>query len=551
MHRIIAELDEAIGRNDDRVYQRSGQLVIVRGVLAEDARRLGIAFNQDDIILAPFKRDTLLPSISEQVDYGAEVVEEKGAKPVWKPSLPTVDVTSAFLGKTFWGHIRSIRSVSKTPVPHLDGSVVDSGYDASTRTLVASNVELPEIQDRVSRERASSALDELMEPFSEFHFAGPVQRYSTAALVLTILLRPSISGNVPLFIFRAPQKDCGKSLVAKAACAIASGSVPAANSWSDEKEEQGKVLSGVAQAGLSVCLFDNVGTGQVIGGPEIDRVATCDGETAFRVLGHNEQRRLPWSTVVVFTSNRARIEGDTDRRSLVTDLTRREAQIESYRHDDLLEYVLRHRARLLGAAFTLIRGWVQAGRPIQGVKRLPSFETWSRIVPSMIKWATGDEIDVRTLVPDAQGTDADEVELNLLRAIHEYLAACLLGSITVNVLVSHVFAQDLGGSSGSTDAQREAKGALKDAIDALECTTGRGEHAVFDKRRFGKRLSSMADVFCAPYRLVRAGMHARAVSWAVTKAADPSESGVRDRPAMIVEEPSQFAIDMRELGMDV
>src|SRR5580698_2221625 len=125
VHRIIGELDEAIGAGDDRIYQRTGHLVIVRGILAEDAKRLRIAFSPDDLILAPLDRATLLPSISELVDYGTVVVDDDGTH--WKKAIPSIDVTSAFLRKKYWAHIRPIRSVSKTPIPHLDGSIASSG----------------------------------------------------------------------------------------------------------------------------------------------------------------------------------------------------------------------------------------------------------------------------------------------------------------------------------------------------------------------------------------------------------------------------------------
>lgn len=520
VHRILDELDEAIGTRDHRIFQRAGHLVVVRGILAEDAKRLKVAFAPDDLILAPLKRETLLPSITEHVEYGCDVPdEERGQK--WKAAVPNQDVTSSFLGKRYWAHIRPIRAVSKTPIPHLDGTIATDGYDRETRTLVASNIDLPELPAKVSREDAMRALEELVEPFAEFHFAGPSHRYVSAALTLTLLLRPSIGGNVPFFIFRAPQKDCGKSLVAKVACAIATGSVPGANTWSGEKEEQAKALSGVAMAGLSVCFFDNVGTGSSIGGAELDRVATCDGETSFRVLGHNELRSLPWSAVIVFTSNRARIEGDTDRRSIVSDLTRRAQPIERFAHDDLIEYVKRHRGRLLAAAFTLIRGWVQAGRPTEDVRRLASFELWSRTVPSMIKWATPDAIDIRTLVQDTTGTDADEVEYNLLKAIHGYLYAYSLNATTVKAMIGKVFSSEVGGGAGDRLEQRDAKDALREAIDALECTTGRGDNVQFDKRKFGKKLASMADVFYAPYRLEKAGVYEGYARWNVTKTAEP------------------------------
>jgi hypothetical protein len=373
-------------------------------------------------------------------------------------------------------------------------------------------------------------------------------------------LRPSIAGNVPLFIFRAPQKDCGKSLVAKVACLIATGSIPAANTWSEEKDEQEKVLSSVAVAGLPVCFFDNVSSGGIIGGGPLDGVATCDGEKGFRVLGHTEQRTMPWSTVIVFTSNRARIEGDTDRRSVVVELTRRAEAIERFAHDDLIEYVRRHRARLLGAAFTLVRGWVQAGRPLEGVKRLSSFEEWGRTVPSIIKWATKGAIDVRTLVPDSQGTEADEVEFTLLQSLHAYLAAENLGSISVNVLVSRVISPTAM-TSGLTDAQREIRGALKEAIDAMECTVGRGEHATFSSRRFGKKLSAMADVFYHPYRLQKVGSRGNVAQWSVTSIAAPVHAHVNGNGAHHVEPPpvsdpvpfdpdNSFADAMADLGVD-
>ena len=275
-----------------------------------------------------------------------------------------------------------------------------------------------------------------------------------------------------------------------------------------------------------MCFFDNVSTGSVIGGGPLDKVATCDGEVGFRVLGHTEQRTLPWSTVVVFTSNRARIEGDTDRRSVVAELTRRESPLDHFQHENIIEYAKQSRSRLLAAAFTLIRGWVQSGAPAEGVKRLASFETWSRTVPSMIKWATSGSIDVRSLVPDAAGTDTDEVEFKLLETMHNYLHAFNLTATTVKAMVGKLFAESVGGSSGMTPAQQEARSDLREAVDALDCTMGKGEHQTFDSRKFGKKLTSMADVFYAPYRLVRSGTEHGKPRWDVTRTAEVAVNGV-------------------------
>jgi len=516
IHRILDELDEVIGTSDPRIYQRTGSLCLVRGILAEDAKRLGIAFAPDDLMMAPLKRETLLPAVSEHAHYGAEVKLPDGGTG-WKSMTPTGDVTAAFLGKRFWAHIRPIRGISKTPIIHLDGSITPEGYDPETRYLVATSIEVRHVWETVTQADASTAMTALLEPFAEFHFASPAARYAAAALILTILLRPVISGNVPIFLFRAPQKDCGKSLVAKAACLIATGSIPGANTWAGEGEEQEKVLSSIATASLPVAFFDNVGTGSTIGGAALDKVSTCDGETSFRVLGKTETRSLPWTTTIVFTSNRARVDGDTDRRCLAAELTRREEEVSEFAHPDLLAYCREHRARLLGAAFTVIRGWVQAGKPVEGCRRLNSFEAWGRTVPPMIKWATGGAVDVRELVLDAQGTDTDEIEFRLLEALYRYQDVYRLEATTVKALVGRVYAAEVGGGAGDTSAQRDAKADLREAIDALECTSGKGDSAQLDRRKLGKRLSAMADVYYPPFRLERAGAEDHLVRWRVTR----------------------------------
>jgi hypothetical protein len=56
---------------------------------------------------------------------------------------------------------------------------------------------------------------------------------------------------------------------------------------------------------------------------------------------------------------------------------------EGFRHADLRAWVRAQRGRLLGALITLVRRWIDDGRP-EGPVRLGSFEAWSRVVGGVL-----------------------------------------------------------------------------------------------------------------------------------------------------------------------
>ena len=518
IHRVLDDLDEALADShtgDRRLYQRSGELVIARGATADDAKRLHLKFAPEAVILSPLRGSSLLPRITEHVDYGYWRVEEDEAgnkTKTWVRDLPNGTVLAAFLSKVYWAHIRPIRGIACTPIIHLDGSIAAEGYDPKTQYLVASNVQLPRIPDHPTRDDAVKALAELVEPFSEFPFETDAEKFSPVALALTVLLRPVIGGNVPTFVQTAPQKNCGKSLSTKAGCLIATGQIPASNTWSALPEEQEKMLGAAADAGADVLLFDNVSEGAIIGGAPLDKILTCDGSNSFRVLGQSTLKRLPWNATVAFTANRVRVGGDTDRRAAISQLIRPDVPRECYAHEDLLSYVREERPRLLSAAFTLIRAWIEAGKPRESVRRLDSFEHWGWTVASMIRWAGGG--DVRELVRDVEGTDTDGKEFALLAGLHKWLTARCQIEVTAKALADDVLAP----------GHREQFGELREAIEGI-ALEGRGERQVINIKRFGKRLQAMANLRQGNYRLKRGGQDRNGSTlWTVERIGTPNKT---------------------------
>ncbi len=509
VHRVLEDLDEALSdpkTGDSRLYQRGGELVIARGVMADDAKRLRISFAPEDIILSPIHNSSLVARITEHVDYGYWRSEGAGDDKewVWNRDLPSAQVLAAFLKKVFWAHVRPIRGISVTPIMHLDGSLVHHGYDAASQYYVASNVELAAIPERPTHDDAKAALTELVEPFAEFPYETEAERYTPVALALTVLLRPVIRGNVPAFVQTAPQKNCGKSLATKSACLLATGRVPASNTWAKVEDEQEKMISAAADAGADVLFFDNVSQGAVIGGAPLDKVLTCDGHTGFRMLGLTQLKHLPWNTTVAFTANRARIGGDTDRRAVVSTLVRPDVPRDTYTHD-LPSFVGEQRGRLLAAAFTLVRAWILADKPKAAIRRLDSFEHWGQTVAAMIRWAGGG--DVRELVRDVEGTDEDGQELSLLRGLHGWLQKRGVPDVTVSALVKDVFA-----------GQDETLDELRGAIEGIAGFVGKGDGRKLDVRRLGKRFSAMKDLLQGGYRLKHNGSGMGGlIKWTVTR----------------------------------
>jgi hypothetical protein len=264
-----------------------------------------------------------------------------------------------------------------------------------------------------------------------------------------------------------------------------------------------------------VLFFDNVSEGAVIGGAPLDKVLTCDGMNSFRVLGQSTLKRLPWNATVAFTANRARVGGDSDRRAAVSQLIRPDVPRECYAHEDLLSYVREERPRLLAAAFTLVRAWIEAGKPRESVRRLDSFEQWGWTVASMIRWAGGG--DVRELVRDVEGTDTDGGEFALLSGLHEWLTARCQRSTTAKAVVDDVFAP----------GRQEQFGELREAIESL-AIEGKGERQTLNVKRLAKRLQGMANLRQGNYRLKRAGQDRNSVTlWTVERiGANGSAAGV-------------------------
>jgi hypothetical protein len=106
--------------------------------------------------------------------------------------------------------------------------------------------------------------------------------------------------------------------------------------------------------------------------------------------------RVPLRSSIMFTSNGATFQNSMARRMVMIQQdaalrkTKEKDGKKVYTVPDIKNYVRnkKNRAHIVRCILILVKGWLQAGRPQdKEVKEMPSFESWSATVPSIVKYA--------------------------------------------------------------------------------------------------------------------------------------------------------------------
>lgn len=346
------------------------------------------------------------------------------------PPMPAVKDILA-LGSEEWG-FPPLEGITEAPVLRPDGTVlVEAGYDEATRLVYAppAGFYLPRIPAEPFKPMSTLAhIMEIDDILCDFPFVDQASRANAYAMLLTLLLRHAIRGNVPMALVDAPRAGNGKGLLAEVASITATGKppamkpVPVAHRYYAD-EEWRKMLTSAFLAGDPIMIFDNV---DVVLGSSALALAITATEWKDRILGRSEQVILPQRTTFIATGNNLSLGGDMPRRCYWIRLdaeVSRPWEREGFRHRDLKGYVMQHRGEKLAALLTLATGWFAAGKPAPPADTpiLGSFEEWSRTIGGILHYA-GIEGFLGNLHELYDQTDPSEYQWEaFLRALDERL----------------------------------------------------------------------------------------------------------------------------------
>ena len=334
-----------------------------------------------------FERPSLKGQLARIADFVAERQTNEGVIDI--PEVPSNDIVDDVLSRGSWPDLPMLVGVSPIPIARSDGTFrVDPGYDADSRLLYlpGKNASIPHIIDLPTESDVANAARVLWEPFREFPWLDDSGRAHVFVLIFTLLLRPAIDGNVPLFIMLANLPGSGKTLLLELVVSLVFGD----QHWStfpyvSSEDEIRKRITTALMEGQPVIVIDNAeGT---VNSPALASAVTSR-RWKDRILGGNTNASLVNGSSFIMNGNNLTTGDDLNRRSCLLEMRSTDEQPHTrggFKIKRVRQLVREHREQLLSAALILIRHWHLQGRP-QPTPPIVfgSFEEWSEVMGGIL-----------------------------------------------------------------------------------------------------------------------------------------------------------------------
>jgi hypothetical protein len=380
--RTLCEVKE--GLDFERIYREIGMAICFDHVYTRGGRVVTAEHpfeGRDDVVIRQMTPADLLVLASNHVRY---MVDGKRAPLPYQLMKVMIDRGAPELDE--------LEGVIYRRTMRPDGSIFHCyGYDRETKLLLARGHNPDSEEGRAfeeamrnpSTDDVATAVELLRRPFVDFPFDDPNGIAVPIAAIMSVVCRPAIVGNVPLFYFDAPTPGTGKGLLTDLVAIIATecGREGAPkNTAPTEETEWRKFITSIALGCAPMTVLDNC-VGEVRS-PALCAILTA-GEHSDRILGRSETVRIKSTSVWSATGNNVRFGGDLPRRVVRSRLDSRLEHPEDrtgWTIPDVLGWTLEHREELAAAALTVVRWHYLAGSPAHGKPPLGSFEAWDRLI---------------------------------------------------------------------------------------------------------------------------------------------------------------------------
>lgn len=489
-----------------RIFQRSGEVIRIISLSAEDVRRREkrdhVRFEPGTLMFDPLPTFALMETFDRLISW--TVARGKDIYPADCPKW----VAEKYLARKGSWKLPYLTGIIEAPILLPDGSVLTTpGYHRDTGLFLDSREDWPAIPEKPSWEDARAAVRRLLRPFSEFPFVKPADQGVFLAGIWTALQRRLLE-SAPLFAFSAHAQRTGKSLLVDSIGILATGRRPAAMAIADKDEaEMRKALTSILREGLLLTNFDNVI--RPLDSPDLAKVLTQPFYRD-RLLGSNTTGTYPTNIMFTTTGNNFRTKGDLTSRTLqsLLDAGREDPETRTFEIADLPAYLREHRVELVTDALIALHAWHVAGRPKQKVKPWGGFDDWSREIREPLVWLRLDELadpcetreDVAAHDPEREFDGVVLQQWYVIYADRLMTVAAILVDLREHPKATSEFKQALLNVAG------EPK-------DPTEINT----------RRFGNWCSRVEGRVMSGYRLVRGGKEHQAQQWQVTRPAEDAE----------------------------
>jgi len=374
--------------------------------ISEDAMAAIVAANNPPKV---FKRAGCLQRLKEVNDkrYALDSLDEKSLRGIMSRTARYVkitedsevdtkapsDVARDILSMEGWPGLPSIAAIIEAPVIRSDGTILaDEGYDEVSKLyyIPAPGLLMPEVPEEPAKEESEEAAKWILdEVLVDFPFVDEASKANALAAMLTPLIRPAISGVVPMALIDKPQAGTGASLLMEVIAIIATGKPAEMISQPETEDEWRKSITSNLMAGNTLMCFDNVD--RRLKASTLSRALTSQ-EWRDRILGQSEVTTMPNRATWMVTGNNLLLGGDVARRSYWIRMDAKQSQPwtrDTFKHEDLTQWVKEHRGEILAKLLIMIRAWFAAGcpKPKQKLPVIGGFQQWTKTVGSIMAFA--------------------------------------------------------------------------------------------------------------------------------------------------------------------
>lgn len=305
---------------------------------------------------------------------------------------PPLSLAENVLAQTTW-NLPPLAGIARAPILRHDGTIcTQPGYDPVSRLMYCPDpgLVLTPIPEYPDCNEVQACVDILLDVISDFPFADEPSQANALAILFSLLMRPVITGHVPLAIIDAPMQGTGKTLLVTTLGTIAVGNVSSESIPSKENDDEWrKKITSILLAASPFVLLDNIPDNTTIDSPSLAAALTTE-EWSDRLLGRNNAIRLPSRVVWAATGNNLRVAGDMPRRSYSIRLdanAERPWERTGFKIKGLERHIRTNRGDLLSAALTVVRAWYTNGKPQADVPMLGSFDEWAETIGSVLAFA--------------------------------------------------------------------------------------------------------------------------------------------------------------------
>ncbi len=301
---------------------------------------------------------------------------------------PPAELCKQFIAsREYWQNIPTIKRVLTAPFIDRAGNVCAApGYHASEQSWLSlpDGHALPDTTPTPANVTAGKTLIDRL--FSEVAFADNASRANAWALLLLPFMRLYIDaqndGQTPIHLFDAPTQSSGKTYAATIALLPFCEVVPTSDK-KDEKESQKEIFALLAEGAFYI-FIDNVKSS--LGSAEI-ATAVTSGKMRGRVLGITGTQTVSTNIVWAATSNNAQLDADIISRSILIQLdTNKENPEDREFNFNPLQFIAQNRAETQAAILTIVRAWLEAGKPNRAAK-VSRFPAWERTIGGILEVA--------------------------------------------------------------------------------------------------------------------------------------------------------------------